>query len=71
VSEDHLNLVQGGSGARAALDDNDIDLVVWSRDSGTAARLATDPAWRVLYTDEDWALLCRRDADLGGHLGTC
>ncbi len=71
VSAAHLALVRADAGARRALDEHAIELVVWSRNGAIAQRLIADAGWRLLYTDERWVALCRRDADLGGQLGTC
>lgn len=71
VSAAHLALVQGGPSLRGDLERFDVDLVTWERGSATAQRLIVDPAWRVLYTDESWVLVCRRGASLGGSLGSC
>ncbi|MGH9085232.1 MAG: hypothetical protein ACRDYW_07235 [Acidimicrobiales bacterium] len=71
VTDDHLTLVQAGPGARAVLDRHEIDLVLWDRDGGLSQRLLVDPAWRSLYADDGWLLLCRREVDLGGDVGRC
>jgi hypothetical protein len=71
VSAAHLSLVRSGPGVRDALDDHDIDLVVWGRESPLSQLLIADPAWRALYSDEGWMVLCRRGAPLGGDGDTC
>ncbi|MFP5256580.1 MAG: hypothetical protein ACLGI8_12120 [Acidimicrobiia bacterium] len=71
VTLDHLVLVNGGARTMDVLDDHKIDLVMWERASGSLPQLVADPAWRVLYTDERWSLVCRRDADLGSSQGRC
>jgi hypothetical protein len=62
-------VVTGAPTLRRELDRYDIDLVAAQGDSSTGQLLTTDPAWRVLFLDDDWVLLCRRGADLGSS--TC
>lgn len=71
VSQAHLSLVQDGPTLRSDLARYDVELVVWERSSATGQRLIVDPAWRVLYTDESWLVVCRRGVDLGGDIGRC
>jgi hypothetical protein len=67
----HRSLVRADQEIHAALDRYDIDLVLWDRAGGSTQVLLADPAWRSLYIDPGWVLLCRRGADLGDELGTC
>ncbi|MEO7571962.1 MAG: hypothetical protein ABIX10_05945 [Acidimicrobiales bacterium] len=71
VSAAHLSLVRADTGVRDALAGHDIDLVLWTRRGSLVQRLSVDPAWRVIYSDEQWTTLCRRGAELGGDLGRC
>lgn len=71
VSKAHVALVQSGPTLRHDLEHYDIELVTVERAGATAQRLIVDPDWRVLYSDEDWIVTCRRDAELGGHIGRC
>ncbi len=71
VSEAHLALVQAKPSMSDVLDELDIDLVTVGAGSPTAQVLTLHPGWRVLYTDADWAMLCRRQAPLSGALGAC
>ncbi len=49
----------------------DIDLMTMRRDHSMALALTTNPAWRVLYTDEHWLVACRRGAALSGASDRC
>lgn len=49
----------------------DIDMLAARRDSPMALVLVSTDRWRILFTDEQWVLACRREAPLGGALGTC
>lgn len=71
VSADHLQLVQGGPGVRSALAEHGIELVLWERAAALSQRLLADPAWRLLYTDDRWLVLCQRGVDLGALAGRC
>jgi hypothetical protein len=71
VSDAHLALVRGGPSLRAELQTWDIELVLTPQGGAPGALLTVDPAWRPLFTDERWTLLCRRGADLGGAVGDC
>lgn len=71
VSRAHLSLVQDGPTLRSDLARYDVELVLWERASATGQRLIVDPAWRALYVDDRWLVVCRREADLGGSLGRC
>lgn len=71
TSADHLALVNAGTGVRSTLERNDIELVLWERDSPLGQRLVADPAWRLLYSDDTWLVVCKRGAPIGGRLQTC
>ena len=71
ISQAHLALVRADASFRSELDRLDVDLVTAITTSATAQVLTTDPAWRVLYVDDQWTLVCRRGADLDGKLGGC
>ena len=71
ASAAHLALVQNGPTLRRDLDRFEIDLLTLERAGTTAQRVIVDPAWRVLYSDEDWLVSCRRGAPLGGRVGRC
>jgi hypothetical protein len=66
VTKAEMAVITGGPSLRPELDRLDIDLVTALTTSGTGQVLTTDPAWRALYVDDDWVLLCRRGAELGG-----
>jgi len=70
VSADHLSLVQSGPPVDEVLERYDIDVVVWGRTAALTQRLLADPAWRLLYSDPGWSVLCRRGAALGDD-GRC
>jgi hypothetical protein len=71
ISQTHLALVRSAPGVTDRLADLDVDVVVWSRSGAVMQRFIVDPDWRVLYTDENAAIVCRRGADLAGSIGTC
>jgi hypothetical protein len=71
VVDDYLVLNHGQPGWSQVLDRHHIDLVLWDRSAPISTLLTESPAWRVLYTDADSTLFCRRGATLGGQLGTC
>lgn len=71
VSAAHLQLVQAGPGVRGALAQHEIELVLWERPAALSQRLLSDPAWRLLYADDRWLLLCERGVDLGPTVGRC
>ncbi|HJR24468.1 MAG TPA: hypothetical protein VJ804_03280, partial [Acidimicrobiales bacterium] len=72
LTDDVLDLVRGRPEARAALARHRIDLVLWERDQPLATILGGDPEWRLLFDeDDDWVLLCRIGANIGGDLGSC
>jgi hypothetical protein len=72
VTDDVVALTQGAPSALHVLDRRHIDLVLWRRALPLTQILRASPAWRVLFNrDEQWVLLCRDGADLGGDLGPC
>jgi hypothetical protein len=71
VTDAHVALVQTRFDLRDQLREYDIDLVVVGGSSPTAQVLLGDEDWRAMYLDDDWALLCRRGADLGPSAGDC
>ncbi len=71
VTEAHMAVVTGAPTMRSELDAFDIDLVAVLSSSATGQVLTADPAWRALYVEDHWVMLCRRGADLGGTAGTC
>jgi hypothetical protein len=71
VSAAHVALIQAKPSLRGDLEELEIDLVTTPRGSPTAQLLALDPVWRTIYLDDDWVLLCHREADLGGTAGRC
>ncbi|MFZ6002384.1 MAG: hypothetical protein ACOYXM_00480 [Actinomycetota bacterium] len=71
VSNAHLALVHAERSLVSELDEFEIELVLAELSSASAQRLSVDPAWRVLYSDELWLLVCRREARLDGELGVC
>lgn len=58
--EDGLVLLRGRSEWRSVLERRGTTLVVWERRQPLASLLAADPGWRVLYSDTDWVVACRR-----------
>lgn len=64
-------LILGTPGLRADLDEHEIDLVIVKGAAPSAQVLATDDAWRTLFVQDDWVLLCRRGAELGGSVRRC
>jgi hypothetical protein len=71
ASEAALALARVESDVFDRLAQYDVELIAMPHSSPMALVLALEPGWRTVYTDEDWMLACRRDADLGGSLGTC
>lgn len=71
VSAAHLALVRASPGVDDQLAELDVDLVVWDREAPMGQRLIVDPAWRVLFTDEQAVVACRRGASLEGTIGSC
>jgi hypothetical protein len=71
VSEAHLSLINARPDLQERLREYDIDLVTVSGTSPTGQLLVGHLDWRALFVDEDWVLVCRRGADLGGTLTTC
>jgi hypothetical protein len=70
VSNAHLAINQVLPRLASELEDHDIDVVLWGLGGG-GQRLIHDPAWRTLYSDDKWVIVCRRGADLGHDLGSC
>jgi hypothetical protein len=58
-----LTLLRGRPGWREALADDDIDVVLWDLNEPLSSLLASDPAWRVPYTDGRWFVACRRASE--------
>ena len=71
VTDAHVALVQTRVNMREELDQYEIDLVVVGTTSPTAQVLLGDAAWRALYVDPDWVLICRRGSSVGGSAGRC
>ncbi len=71
VTKAHSALITGAPSLRSEMDAFDIDLVVVLSASATGQILNNDPAWRALFVDDGWVLLCRRGSDLGSTAGTC
>jgi hypothetical protein len=71
MAETNQRLIFGTPGLRADLDRHDIDLVIVTATAASAQVLTTDTAWRALFVQDDWVLLCRRGADLGDEAGRC
>ena len=71
VSAAHLALIRAAPGVDEEIGRLGVDLVLWEREAAMGQRLVVDPRWRVLYTDEQAVLACRRGAELQGALGTC
>lgn len=68
VSAAHKALATADPTVFARLASYDIDLVTVRRTHPMGLALTSDPAWRVLHTDEHWLLACRRDARLSNDL---
>lgn len=71
VSRAAVALTDGTPTVFRDLADFDIDLLAARRDSSMALVLTGTDRWRVLFTDEQWVLACRRGAALGGSLRRC
>lgn len=71
LSDDVLILLAARSGTSRALRRWDLDLVLWPRTAPLAQVLRVDPAWRVLRSEPDWLLFCRRGVPLSPNLGPC
>lgn len=69
VFEDHLAVTRATPGWRDAVDRWDIELAVFDAEQPIVGLLGAS-GWRIIYVDDDWALLCRRGAALG-ELGRC
>ena len=64
VSRAQLSVNFGSPSMRSELDRFDVDLVTVLSASAAGQVLSTDPAWRVLFLDDHWVVLCRRGSDL-------
>ncbi len=64
VVDDYLTLEHGAPDWSAVLDRRQIDVVLWDRTQPLVGLLSSSPAWRVLYQDHAWSLLCRRGSTL-------
>ena len=64
-------LVAGTPGLREDLVQRGIDLVIVKTTSPSAQILSSDPGWRTLFVEDEWVLVCRRNAALGGAIGRC
>jgi hypothetical protein len=71
VSDAALALAHVEADVLDELDRFDIELITVPDSSPLARVLVLEPAWRVLYVDEDWVLACERGADLGGRIQAC
>ena len=71
VTAAHASLLTAAPDMREQLDDFDIDLVALRHASPSAQILTLDPGWRRLLLDDEWVLLCRRGAQVGGSIGVC
>lgn len=71
VTDAYLALARASPRLRTELEAFDIELVMWDRASAVAQRLIVDAGWRVLYSDEQAVVVCRRGAELGGAVGEC
>lgn len=63
--EDSLVLLRGEPSWAEVLDRYDLDLVVWDRSRPLGALLAADPHWRIVFSDADWIVGCRRSSSCG------
>ncbi len=64
VVDDYVQLEHGLPGWESILDRYRVDLVVFDRSSGITEVISESTAWRVLYQDSDWSVMCRRGARL-------
>lgn len=71
VSRAHLALFRTDPSLLTVVEEHDIDLLTWGRTSATGQRLIADPGFRVLYTDAQWVVVCRRGSSPGGRLDRC
>jgi hypothetical protein len=76
VLEDYLELNDGAYDWPAILDRHRVDVVMWSRGSPLSVTMAETASWRVIYSDRETVVSCRRvgtDAlpDPTGALGGC
>ena len=71
VTAAHASLLTAAPDMREQLDDFDIDLVALRHASPSAQILTLDLGWRRLLLDDEWVLVCRRGAEVGGSIGEC
>ncbi|HAS10198.1 MAG TPA: hypothetical protein DCS55_06725 [Acidimicrobiaceae bacterium] len=62
VFRDEIILARGRLGWQDVLDRWDIDVVLWERGSSLAQMLALSSAWRIVFSDVDSVVACRRSA---------
>lgn len=62
VLRDFLSLARGKPEWSRILADYEIDQVVWRRADPLGSLLAADRTWRVLFSDSEWVVACRRGA---------
>ncbi len=60
VVRDGLVLLRGQPGWDEVLERYDLDVVVWDRSRPLGAVLAADPRWRLVFSDTQWFVACRR-----------
>jgi hypothetical protein len=65
VVNDYVQVEHGLPGWQQILTRRGIDLVVFDRTSALTEVLSDSAAWRVLYQDSAWSIMCRRGASLG------
>jgi len=59
VVEDELALFRGTARWRDVLEHWDADVVLWDRGAPLDQLLASDPGWRLSYSDERWVVFVR------------
>lgn len=57
---DSITLLRGAPAWSAVLEEYQIDVVIWSRDRPLRQIVAADERWRVVLSDRQWTLACRR-----------
>lgn len=60
IVDDERTLLDAGRGWSAVLDRWRIDAIVWEREQPLTAALVESAEWRIVHTDGDWVLACRR-----------
>lgn len=60
VLQSYLKLHRAGVGWSAVLDEYRIGTILWERSHPMAEVLASDPAWRVAFSDTRWLMVQRR-----------